>query len=127
MRTHKEYIFKFATKSCTGKVSGINHKIDVNTLQQHAENSESLELNEIALAEIALTDKVAIDEYSNLPQTGAFVVIDRHSNVTVGAGMVDSINGDTGEHTRVYSQSEKDFNAFVRKHFPEWGGVLRFR
>jgi sulfate adenylyltransferase subunit 1 len=121
MRTHKEYIFKFATKSCTGKVSKIDHKIDVNTLKQHAENAEILELNEIALSDISLTDKVAVDHYDNLPQTGAFVVIDRHTNVTVGAGMVASIAGEADQNAREYSAAEKELNAYVRKHFPEWG------
>ncbi|MFA0038809.1 sulfate adenylyltransferase subunit CysN [Vibrio sp. 10N.261.52.A1] len=121
MRTHKEYTFKFATKSCTGKVTAIPHKIDVNTLEQHAENSESLELNEIALSEISLTDKIAVDTYKALPQTGAFIVIDRHTNVTVGAGMVETVVNGSEEQGRVYSQAEKDLNAYVRKHFPEWG------
>lgn len=121
MRTHKEYIFKFATKSCLGKVTGIPHKIDVNTLEQHAEESETLELNEIALSEITLTDKIAVDTYQTLPQTGSFIVIDRHNNVTVGAGMIFSVSGEKVEEGRVYSQSEKDLNAYVRKHFPEWG------
>ncbi|CAH6892166.1 sulfate adenylyltransferase subunit 1 [Vibrio chagasii] len=121
MRTHKEYTFKFATKSCAGKVTAIPHKIDVNTLEQHAENSESLELNEIALSEVSLTDKIAVDTYKALPQTGAFIVIDRHTNVTVGAGMVETVIDGSEEQGRVYSQSEKDLNAYVRKHFPEWG------
>ncbi|MCG9606858.1 sulfate adenylyltransferase subunit CysN [Vibrio alginolyticus] len=121
MRTHKEYTFKFATKSCTGKVTAIPHKIDVNTLNQHAENSNSLELNEIALSEISLTDKIAVDTYKALPQTGAFIVIDRHTNVTVGAGMVDTVIDGSEEQGRVYSQAEKDLNAYVRKYFPEWG------
>ncbi|CAH0527235.1 sulfate adenylyltransferase subunit CysN [Vibrio hippocampi] len=120
MRTHKEYIFKFATKSCTGKVSDIAHKVDVNTLQQHAEGSESLELNEIALSSISLTDKVAVDVYRELPQTGAFVVIDRHSNVTVGAGMVNKIATGSEEEGRIYSQADKELNAYIRKHYPEW-------
>ncbi|OED56327.1 sulfate adenylyltransferase subunit CysN [Aliivibrio fischeri] len=121
LRAHKEYVFKFATKSCAGKISAIQHKIDVNTLKQHAENSESLDLNEIALTEISLTDKVVIDEYQNLPQTGAFVVIDRHTNVTVGAGMVHHVHSGVDENKRVYSPAEKELNAYVRKHFPEWG------
>lgn len=121
MRTHKEYTFKFATKSCAGKVTAIPHKIDVNTLEQHAENSESLELNEIALSEISLTDKIAVDTYKALPQTGAFIVIDRHTNVTVGAGMVETVIDGSEEQGRVYSQAEKDLNAYVRKYFPEWG------
>ncbi|WP_333913730.1 sulfate adenylyltransferase subunit CysN [Vibrio coralliirubri] len=120
MRTHKEYIFKFVTKSCVGKVTDIPHKIDVNTLKQHAEESETLDLNEIALSEIVLTDKIAVDTYQTLPQTGSFIVIDRHNNVTVGAGMVASVS-DEKEGGRVYSSSEKDLNAYVRKHFPEWG------
>ncbi|HCG5598866.1 sulfate adenylyltransferase subunit CysN [Vibrio parahaemolyticus] len=121
MRTHKEYTFKFATKSCFGKVSSIEHKVDVNTLKQHAENAETLELNEIALAEVLLTDKVAVDEYTSLPQTGAFIIIDRHSNVTVGAGMVDRIPSESDNNVRTYSPAEKELNAYVRKHFPEWG------
>ncbi len=120
--THKEYLFKFATKSYNGKVSGIKHKVDVNTLEKHAENAESLALNEIALADIKLTDKVAIDEYNALPQTGAFIVIDRISNVTVGAGMVSLVNGDKADQTisREYTQAEKELNAYIRKNFPEW-------
>lgn len=121
MRTHKEYIFKFSTKSCVGKVTGIPHKIDVNTLKQHAKGSETLDLNEIALSEIVLMDKIAVDTYQTLPQTGSFIVIDRHNNVTVGAGMIFSVSGEKAKESRVYSQSEKDLNAYVRKHFPEWG------
>lgn len=120
--THKEYLFKFATKSCNGKVSGIKHKVDVNTLKKHAENAETLELNEIALANIKLTDKIAIDEYNALPQTGAFIVIDRISNVTVGAGMVAAISDKAHKSDdRVYTESEKALNAFIREQFPEWG------
>ncbi|MCO7016123.1 sulfate adenylyltransferase subunit CysN [Vibrio paracholerae] len=122
LRTHKEYTFKFATKSCTGKISEIIHKIDVNTLKQHAEKSETLELNEIALASVRLTDKVAVDEYQSLPQTGAFIIIDRYSNVTVGAGMVSKITSvDKQGDIREYSAAEKELNIYIRKHYPEWG------
>jgi len=121
LRTHKEYTFKFATKSSIGKVSAINHKVDVNTLQQHAENSDALALNEIASTTISLAEKVVIDEYQALPQTGAFVVIDRHTNVTVGAGMVSHVHSDDEHVARSYSEAEKELNAYVRKHFPEWG------
>ena len=120
LRSHKEYTFKFATKSCAGKVSAIKHKVDVNTLEQHAEKSETVELNEIALTSVKLTDQIAIDCYMDLPQTGAFVVIDRYTNVTVGAGMVVSTTTGTSEDNRIYTQAEKDLNTYVCKHFPEW-------
>lgn len=120
--THKEYLIKFATKNCNGKVAGIKHKVDVNTLEKHADNAESLDLNEIALVDIKLTDKVAMDEYSALPQTGAFIVIDRISNITVGSGMISLVNGDKTTKTisREYTQAEKELNAYIRKNFPEW-------
>lgn len=121
LRPHKEYLFKFSTKTCAGKVSKIIHKVDVNTLGQHAEGSDSLALNEIALTSLNLTDKVAVDEYQVLPQTGSFIVIDRHTNVTVGAGMVSKVNIGMETHSREYTQAEIDLNAYVRKHFPEWG------
>lgn len=124
MRTHKEYIFKFATKSCTGKVISIAHKVDVNTLKQHADNSDSLGLNEISFSDIKLTDKVAVDLYRELPQTGAFIVIDRYTNVTVGAGMVRTIGtGQSVADAREYSVADKELNAYIRKHYPEWGCV----
>lgn len=118
---HKEYLFKFATKECTGKIANIAHKIDVNTLEKHAEDAESLELNEIALINIKLTDNLVMDEYQQLPQTGAFIVIDRINNVTVGSGMVHRVNTRKGAHSRVYSEAERELNAYVRKYFPEWG------
>lgn len=121
MLTYKEYLFKFATKGCTGKAASIVHKVDVNTLEKHAEDAESLELNEIALTNIELTDNVALDEYQALPQTGAFIVIDRISNVTVGAGMVSKVSNQGGNFEgRVYTNSEKALNAFIRQQFPEW-------
>ncbi|WP_116869775.1 sulfate adenylyltransferase subunit CysN [Vibrio splendidus] len=120
LRCHKEYTFKFATKSCSGKVSAIKYKVDVNTLEQHAEKSETVELNEIALTSVKLTDQIAIDRYVDLPQTGAFVVIDRGSNVTVGAGVVQDIYSSEASCNRVYTLAEKELNYYVRKHFPEW-------
>ena len=123
MLTHKDYVLKFATKSCLGKVAKIEHKVDVNTLAKHAENTDSLGLNEIALVHIKLTENIALDEYQHLPQTGAFIVIDRINNVTIGAGMVSAIKGKGTESTgeRSYTESEKALNAFIREQFPEWG------
>ncbi|MEZ9804667.1 sulfate adenylyltransferase subunit CysN [Vibrio cyclitrophicus] len=120
MRTRKDYIFKFATKSCLGKVSEVNYKIDVNTLQKHAENSESTELNEIASAKVNLTEQVAVDTYGTLPQTGAFVIIDRYTNVTVGAGMVSKVEIENKVNEREYSQAEIDLNRYICNHYPEW-------
>ncbi|MEZ8635847.1 sulfate adenylyltransferase subunit CysN [Vibrio cyclitrophicus] len=120
LRCHKEYTFKFATKSCAGKISTIEHKVDVNTLEQHAENSETVELNEIALTSVKLTDQIVIDRYVDLPQTGSFVVIDRYTNVTVGAGIVNNTQAHENLEKRAYCQAEVELNAYIRKNYPEW-------
>jgi sulfate adenylyltransferase subunit 1 len=117
---NKQYTFKFATKSVTGSVANLHHKIDVNTL----ENSEALHLNlnEIGVSDIRLTQNVACDAYTSNRATGAFIVIDRMTNGTVGAGMVISPNKDEASETD-YSEFELEFNALVRKHFPHWGAA----
>jgi GTPases - Sulfate adenylate transferase subunit 1 len=121
LRTHKDLWVKFATHIATGKVTDIQHKIDVNTLDTHAPNSETLALNEIALADFTLTEKTPLDSYQSLPKTGAFVLIDRYSNLTVGAGMVKSVNKNGDQSTRTYTEAEKALNAYIREHYPEWG------
>jgi bifunctional enzyme CysN/CysC len=82
----KPYVIKQATKSASGSVAHIHHRIDVNTLEQHS--ADALQLNEIALCDVSLNSAIAFDPYSRSKGTGAFVVIDRLSNVTVGAGMI---------------------------------------
>ena len=116
---NKQYAIKFATKKVPGSIAAIEHKIDVNTL----EKSEALhlELNEIALTQLKLTESVAADKYTDVRATGAFIVIDRLSNATVGAGMVvDALqsSGNTSSHD--FSEFELELNALVRKHFPHW-------
>lgn len=118
---NREYLFKFSTKLCSGRVYHMAYKVDVNTLEQHAEDSNSLFLNEIALAKIKLNDTVSIDTYKSLSQTGAFIIIDRHTNTTVGVGMVNSIaENPVNISERNYTVAEKELNAYIRKFFPEW-------
>jgi len=82
----KDYDFKLGTTTVTGQVKSIRHKIDVNTLATSP--APGLELNEIGLLEIGLDQKVCFDGYKKNRATGAFIVVDRLSNVTVGAGMI---------------------------------------
>lgn len=81
-----EYDFKLGTKTITGRVKSIRHKIDVNTLEQSP--APGLELNEIGIAEISLDETVCFDSYSSNRATGSLIFIDRLTNVTVAAGMV---------------------------------------
>lgn len=86
LTTGKQYHIKLGTKLVNGSVSKINHLIDVNTLDES--DAEELNLNEIGHCDITLTASVPFDSYSLSKGSGAFIIIDRLSNVTVGAGMI---------------------------------------
>ncbi|MFT5657449.1 MAG: bifunctional enzyme CysN/CysC [Gammaproteobacteria bacterium] len=87
MLPERTYVIRFATASATAQITDLVHKIDVNTQEQLA--AKKLDLNEVGYCKIALDKAVAFDAYADNRQTGAFVLIDKYSNVTVGAGMVD--------------------------------------
>ncbi|TKB44666.1 sulfate adenylyltransferase subunit CysN [Thalassotalea mangrovi] len=120
MQPGKEYEFKIGTKNTYGRVQKIDYRIDVNTLE-HTEESE-MQLNEIASCVVQTNNPVVIDEYVKVKGTGSFVIIDRLTNITVGAGMISetTVADDDKPQAREYSQSEKDLNAFIRATFPEW-------
>ncbi|MFO7821524.1 MAG: sulfate adenylyltransferase subunit CysN [Lentisphaeria bacterium] len=86
MQVNGSYIVKQTTNSVPGTISNLRYKVDVNTL--HRESAETLELNEIGRAAIALHRPICFDAYSHNNQTGCFVIIDRLTNATLGAGMI---------------------------------------
>ena len=98
----KLYDFKLGTQTVPGKVHHINHRVDVNTLEHM--QVEQVELNVIADCVISFDAPVAFDSYQESPLTGALVIIDRLSNVTVGAGMVEELVGDLDADTVVTAE-----------------------
>ncbi len=84
----KQYDFKQASRSFSGVISNIQHKVDINTLETSP--TPALELNEIGLCDLELAVVIHFDSYKQNPSTGAFIIIDRLSNVTVGAGMIEA-------------------------------------
>jgi bifunctional enzyme CysN/CysC len=90
----RQYLFKQNTRAVTGSVPHIRYRIDVNTQAHHP--ATQLHLNEIGLCEVALGAPIAFDPYTVCKGTGAFIVIDRLSNVTIGAGMITGpVGGET--------------------------------
>ena len=82
----RSYFLKIGPKTVTATVLPIRHKINVNTLEQTP--ADKLELNEIGVCELELDRAVAFDPYAENRDTGGFILIDRITNNTVGAGMV---------------------------------------
>ena len=81
----KQYLFKLCAKTVSGVIESIHHVMDVNTLERHP--GEELKLNQIAHCRVRFNEPLAFDPYSASRITGSFIVIDRLSNGTVGAGM----------------------------------------
>ncbi|MGA0039834.1 MAG: sulfate adenylyltransferase subunit CysN [Pirellulales bacterium] len=93
----KPYLFKQATKVSPGQVASLRYRIDVNTL--HREPAPSLALNEIGRCQVTLAEPIAFDAYRRNRGTGGFIIIDRMTNSTVGAGMIlDRGDGDDTDH-----------------------------
>ena len=116
----KLYDFKLATRDLSGQVSAVDYQIDVNTLEKHA--THSLGLNAIARCDVELTAAIPVDDYRTSPGTGSFIIVDRLTNVTVGAGMIRGTASESASATPStdWAAFERDLNALVRKHFPHW-------
>ena len=113
----REYYIKHGSKLTTGHALNIEHRINVNTFEQS--KTDQLALNEIGLVNLELAETLHFDAYTDNKATGAFIIIDRLSNITVGAGMINGAIDAIEEHQ--YSEFEKELNSLVRKHFPHWG------
>ncbi|MBZ2168495.1 MULTISPECIES: sulfate adenylyltransferase subunit CysN [Marinobacter] len=87
LETGRLYNIKLGPNFTSGTIKKIHHQTDVNTLEQNA-NPSQLALNEIGLCELTLNQPVAYDNYPGSHATGSFIVIDRLTNITVGAGMI---------------------------------------
>ncbi len=83
----KLYNLKVGTQTVPAKVTAINFRTNVNTLEKA--QVESLELNSIANVTVEFDAPVVFDRYQDSRYTGSFIFIDRLNNVTIGAGMVE--------------------------------------
>lgn len=122
MQINKNYNIKCATSVISGNFEHMNYKIDVNTYKR--EQVHTLELNDIASCKMILTSPIASDAYKTNRLTGSFIVVDRITNNTVGAGMIVGVSRREEDITKLsskkYTDAEKALNLFIRNNFPEW-------
>jgi len=118
LNVDREYIIKVGSNSTVGSVNAINYQTDVNTIEQKP--ATQLALNEIGSCNFEVAKAVQFDAYSENRATGAFIIIDRLTNATVGAGMIKGAVNAQVANKSAYSDFEVEFNALVRKHFPHW-------
>ena len=83
----RQYIIRTANASITGSITALKHRIEVADFSEAA--AKTLELNEIGIVTLSLSHPIPFDAYARNRKTGAFVVVDRLNNRTIGAGMID--------------------------------------
>lgn len=83
----RQYIIRTANTAVSGSVTALKHRIDVTDLSEAA--AKTLELNEIGVVTLSLSKPIPFDAYHDNRTTGAFIVVARSTNRTVGAGMLD--------------------------------------
>jgi bifunctional enzyme CysN/CysC len=82
----RSYLMRIGAQYVPARVTTLKHKVDVNTLEHIA--AKTLALNDIGVCNVATQLPVAFDPYAENRETGAFILIDRFSNATAGAGMI---------------------------------------
>lgn len=84
----RRYWLKLGARMVAASVSDIKHRVDVNTQEQRV--AQRLQLNELGYCQLSLDAPVAFVPYARNRVLGSFILIDRQSNATVGAGTLDS-------------------------------------
>jgi bifunctional enzyme CysN/CysC len=82
----RPYLLKLGARTTGAIVTDIRHRIDIETLRP--DPAKTLALNDIAVVELSLDHPIAFDPYELCRETGGFILIDRLSNATAGAGIV---------------------------------------
>jgi len=81
------YLLKIGARTANVQIGELKHKVNVNSLEHVA--AKTLALNEIGVCNLSLDHPIAFDVYRENRDTGGFILIDRVSNNTVGAGLLD--------------------------------------
>jgi bifunctional enzyme CysN/CysC len=87
MLAGRPYLLKLGTQTVNATISKPRYKVNVNTMEHLA--ASQLELNDIGVCNLSVDRAVAFDRYEDNRDTGGFILIDRMTNNTVGAGMLD--------------------------------------
>ena len=83
----RQYYLKSGSRSVSCVVTDLKHRISVNSLETHA--AKKLELNEVGVANISLSDKIAFEPFTDNRSLGSFILVDKQTNATVGVGLFD--------------------------------------
>lgn len=125
LELQSSYVIKRATSTLKGSIEQIIYKKDINDFTKHP--AHNLHLNDIARCMVKFDRVLGLESYNNNRVAGSFIIIDKYTNATLGAGMIvevvennaDSANPEA-DSKRKYTPQEKALNAYIREFFPEW-------
>ncbi|MDZ4364996.1 sulfate adenylyltransferase subunit CysN [Brevundimonas sp.] len=83
----RPYLLKIGARTVTAQLTEIKHKVNVNTMEKLA--AKRLELNEIAVCNLSLDRAIPFEPYADNRDLGGFILIDKLSNRTVAAGLIN--------------------------------------
>ncbi len=86
MLPERSYLARFASGSTIARVTELSHRVDVSSQSRLA--AQTLEINEIGYCKVSLDRPVPFDPFGESRKTGSFVLIDRFTDATVGAGVI---------------------------------------
>lgn len=83
----RQYNLKAGTRQLPCVVTELKHRVNINTLE--IQPGKTLELNEVGVCNLSLSDKIVFEPYVDNRDLGNFILIDRLTNDTVGVGLLD--------------------------------------
>lgn len=124
MELQSSYVIKRATSTLKGSVEKIVYKKDINDFSEHP--AHNLHLNDIARCVVKFDRALGLESYNNNRVAGSFIIIDKYTNATLGAGMIVEVlegfesSANKADSKRTYTPQEIALNAYIREFYPEW-------
>ena len=124
MELQYNYVIKRATTTLRGDIEHIIYKKDINDFTEHP--AQNLHLNDIARCVVKFDRALGLESYNNNRVAGSFIIIDKYTNATLGAGMIVEVlegfesSANKADSKRTYTPQEIALNAYIREFYPEW-------
>lgn len=112
----RSYLLKLATQTANATISKIKHQININTLEKIA--ADKLDLNAVGECNIATDKPLVFDSYQDNPAMGNFILIDRITNNTIGAGMMRFALRRSSNIQNQYFEINKEARAALNQQRP---------
>jgi bifunctional enzyme CysN/CysC len=112
----RTYLMQIGTKTVTASITDIKHQVNVNTMEHLA--AKKLELNGIGECNISIDQDIAFDSYKANRDTGSFILIDRMTNNTVGAGLINFALRRSTNITVQHTEVNKEVRSTLKSQKP---------